>query len=101
MADMRIEKLWDILTQAAASQSTITYSDAALRVGGVARGMGALLSPIRAYCLNLSLPRLDALVVRRSDGRPGSGHDGNADTMMDRRAVFAFDWSQIPNPYRR
>jgi hypothetical protein len=100
VADARVERLWDLLTEAAAARTTITYTDAAIRVGGVARFMGGLLSPIRAHCLNLSLPRLDALVVRQSDRLPGSGHDGSADPMVDRRAVFAFDWTRVPNPYR-
>ena len=89
--------LWDLLVAQAREGRSITYGDAAVRVGSVARGMGTLLRPIQRYCKDLGLPNICVLVVKADTRKPSSGFYG--DLAKDPQQVREYDWSKIPNPF--
>jgi hypothetical protein len=97
MANERAAALWGLLVGIAAERRTITYGEAAKRVGGIARGLGASLRPIQAHCKASGLPNLSVLVVQAASGRQGDGFDGDPDRVMV--DVFAQNWSSMKNPF--
>ena len=73
------DSLRDALIRRACARRTITYSELAQRVGLplnpyiLARRLPALLNEISAAEDEEDWPLLGALVVRKTDGRPGAG----------------------------
>lgn len=97
--NVRAGRLWPVLTECAKSRSTITYGQAAERIGIHHRAMAYALEPIQSHCLN-RLPPLTALVVNSSTGRQGGGYiAGDVGDDVDLNRVFEFDWSSAENPF--
>lgn len=96
----RASRLWPILTNYAQRAETITYSQAATRIGIHHRPIRYVLEPIQTFCLQAGLPPLTALVVRSSTGIQGNGYiAGAAGDKTDLENVFSFDWSGVENPF--
>lgn len=91
--------LWPILTRHAARRETTTYGTAARQIGIHHRPLRYVLGPIQDYCLKVGAPPLTALVVRAQDGNQGSGYAGVPGRESDIELVWAFAWSEIPNPF--
>lgn len=56
-------------------------------------GIGPKLLFVEAFCRSSGYPNLACLAVNGVTRRPGAGYPGDWDE--DRRAVAAFDWSQV------
>ena len=56
-----------------------------------------MLSPLLAWCGELSLPPLPIIVVRRADGLPSGGYDP-ATIASETGRVFDLDWTVIAPP---
>lgn len=79
---------------------TLTYKRLGELIGAGPMSLGGWLEPIQSYCLLKELPPLTVLVVRDSDGMPGSGFVA-AEPMAVPEAqtrVFRHDWSSSPPP---
>lgn len=93
--------VFDYLKGCACKMRVVTYGEVGKQVGLAARGTAKPLYQIRDLCLERGLPPLTALVVRKSDGLPGTGlkPDQTQVTPAEWREmtsqVFAFDWSSI------
>jgi hypothetical protein len=94
-----VSLLWHLLIERAELKQMITYGEAAVKVGGIARGMGAFLRPIQTYCRDVGLPNLSVLVVRAADRKQSAGFVG--DPEREKQRVFAYDWSKVPDPFHR
>ena len=90
---------WGILVEAARARRKLTYGEVARTIGGIARGVGALLRPLEGYCASNGLPPLTSLVVRKSDGVPSTGFGVGGDPAAHQRHVWDFDWNKVANPY--
>jgi putative restriction endonuclease len=99
--EVRANKLWDVLTGVAKTKgATITYAKAASKVGVHHRVLRFPLDIIGKYCNAEGLPPLTGIVVRGSDGIPGSGFTGAMPDYAARLAgVYAEDWNKITNPF--
>lgn len=82
MKNNLVQRVAQILIKAAMERRTVTYSDLALELGTPLTGnaLGSALSPVLGdifvWCRNNGLPRITALVVRKSGtdaGVPGPG----------------------------
>jgi hypothetical protein len=91
-AYLRASQIWPVLAWAATNRQTLTYGILGKLVGVPARGLGHLLEPIHAYCVEHSLPPLTSLVVSSDSGIPGTGFHAAADVPKALQAVFTFDW---------
>jgi putative restriction endonuclease len=94
---------WNILTELAATNLSITYGSLAEAVGlgkNYARSTRFFLHHIQEFCLQARLPPLTVVVVS-SLGHQGSGYTGEAmlTPEEERDLVIKFDWSQVPNPF--
>ena len=98
MERLRVAKLWDLLVEHARQGSPLTYGNAAVRIGGIARGIGALLQPIQRYCLDHNLPNLSVLVVKSDTRKQGSGFEG--DPIAEMRRVRGYAWTDNDNPFK-
>ncbi len=85
------------MVEKAQERRTVTYGDAAAKVGGIARGLGATLRPIQAYCKANRLPNLSVLVVKADSGKQGSGFTD--DPKREKMLVFGHDWRTVANPF--
>ena len=91
-AYLRAVQIWPILAWAATNRQTLTYGIVGKLIGVPARGMGHLLEPIHAYCLEHRLPPLTALVVSATTGMPGTGFNAASEVPKALQAVFSYDW---------
>jgi hypothetical protein len=88
------------LKRIASNRGIVTYSKVEADVGGNRRSMGPNeLFEIWQECDKRNWPRLNALVVRKSDGLPGDGYapDGiplsKAKFEVEREKIYSCDWS--------
>ncbi len=95
----QLSAAWDAIVRAANRRSKLTYGDLAGEIGGIARGMGALLGPIQSHCEREGLPLLTALVVRASDGEPGPGFGSHRNAHQEQARVWAYAWNNVRNPF--
>src|SRR4051794_38353352 len=88
------QRVWPILVEAAEARTTLTYLQAARRLGyKSARPMRQVLWPIHDYCKAKKLPPLTILVVNQSTGKPGGGFDAySGATEEGQRQVFDHTW---------
>lgn len=94
----RIAAFWDLLVKLAPAGTYISYSEAALQIGGIARGLGPLLQPIQHYCRDHGIPNICVLVVKSGTKKQGSGFVGDPEVEFKR--VRAHDWSNTINPFQ-
>lgn len=96
----RAAQVWAVLAWAARHRQTIIYQQLAQATGMHTPGLGKMLDPIQAYCVQKKLPPLTALVVNKEDGLPGHGFTAAQAVQVasDQAAVFAFDWLAHGNP---
>jgi hypothetical protein len=79
---------------------TLTYTRLGELIGAGRMALGGWLEPIQSYCLVKELPPLTVLVVRDSDGMPGSGFVAAEPTAVPeaQTRVFRYDWTSTPPP---
>lgn len=96
----RAIQIWPLLTFAASLRMTLTYRRLGELIGAGPMSLGGWLEPIQSYCLVKDLPPLTVLVVRDSDGMPGSGFVAAEATAVPeaQTTVFRFDWTSMPPP---
>ncbi len=96
----RAVQIWPLLTFAASLRMTLTYKRLAELIGAGPMSLGGWLEPIQSYCLLRGLPALTVLVVRDSDGMPGSGFVAAEATAVPeaQTRVFQHDWTSAPPP---
>jgi hypothetical protein len=96
----RATQIWAVLAWAATHRQNITYPQLARVTGAFTGGLGDLLEPIQAYCINKEIPPLTILAVQTKSGLPGAGfHGASAERFASEQArVFAFDWLEHGNP---
>ena len=94
--DSRSLAAWDTLIDRAAHRRTITYGELGAEFGVAPRAVGwIILGSIQAYCHDNNLPILTAIVVKSSNGRPGSGLRVRVDDVAaEQQRVFAHNWSE-------
>lgn len=89
MPDKRTKRMVSLLAYIARNKGTIIYGEFAEIIGGIAQGVGKLLTDdLAPYCRSEGLPNLWALVVNAKTGKstdPGV-------TQADLDACYAFDW---------
>jgi alkylated DNA nucleotide flippase Atl1 len=91
-ANLRATQIWPVLAWAAMNRQTMTYGMLGKLIGVPARGLGNLLEPIQAYCVQHELPPLTALVVSSTTGMPGTGFTAASEVPKALQDVFSFDW---------
>ena len=97
----KTRKIFDFLKQCAAEKRIVTYTEVGDKVGLIARAVSnPHLYYIGGECSRRKLPRLDALVVLKSDRLPGEGFKGGVRVTREEHnamvsKVFAFDWSTV------
>lgn len=91
---------WPVLTETAASESTITYGRLAQHLGIHPRPIRFVLGVIQDHCLREKLPPLTILVVNQR-GAPGEGFIAWDIDDLDEgyRFVYAYPWQELPNPF--
>lgn len=94
----RAVQIWPLLTYAAAHRQTITYELLGRHIGVPRMGLGPMLEPIQALCVERSLPPLTSIVVSDVDGDPGEGFSAAPDVARGQAAVFRFRWVDIDVP---
>lgn len=97
----RALQIWPLLTFAASLRMTLTYGRLGELIGAGPMSLGGWLEPIQSYCLVKGLPPLTVLVVRDSDGMPGSGFIAAEPSAVPeaQTRVFRHDWTaQPPRP---
>lgn len=97
----RALQIWPLLTFAASLRMTLTYKRLGELIGTGPMSLGDWLEPIQSYCLVKDLPPLTVLVVRDSNGLPGSGFVGAERSAVPeaQTRVFRHDWTaQPPKP---
>ena len=77
---------------AAANRQTLTDGVLGSLIGVPARGLGHLLDPIQASCVEHEPPPLTALVVSATTGMPGSGFSAASEVPKALQDVFSFNW---------
>jgi putative restriction endonuclease len=101
--EYRAGLIWPILVKAAAQEvprELLTYGEVAQQIGVHHRVLSYPLGHIQAYCISNGLPPLTALVVNKQTRMQGNGYTaGQTGDLADVEAVFAFDWTRIPNPF--
>jgi len=91
-ANLRAVQIWPLLAWAATNRQTLTYGIVGKLIGVPARGLGHLLEPIQAYCIEHRLPPLTALVVSSDTGMPGTGFTAAEEVPKALQVVFSFNW---------
>ncbi|MFI0843384.1 hypothetical protein [Mesorhizobium sp. IMUNJ 23232] len=90
MPDGRTKRMVSLLAYVARNKGTITYSEFADIIGGIARGVGKLLTnELAPHCRSEGLPNLWALVV---NAKTGMSTDPDV-TQADLDACYTFDWN--------
>ena len=91
---------WNILTECAKEERTLTYGELGKFVGCHHRVTRFFLALIQNYCLENKLPPLTILVLNQS-GYPGAGFIAwDVDRLEEgKQEVFKKDWSVIENPF--
>jgi putative restriction endonuclease len=97
----RAYRAWPILTAKASARQTITYSEFADHLGIHVRPVRYVLHVIQAWCLAEEKPPLTILVVNKGQGRQGQGFIAWDTSHVEEgyRAVFAYPWLDLPNPF--
>ena len=92
----KVQKLWDMLIEAAVNKHVTTYQEVADKIGIVARGVGPYLSPIEEFCEINHLPKLSCLVVSSVTKKPSEGYAVKNDSIeLDQAEVYDYDWSKL------
>ena len=91
-AYLRAAQIWPVLAWAATNRQTLTYGILGSLIGVPARGLGHLLDPVQAYCVEHKLPPLTALVVSATTGMPGTGFSAASEVPKALQDVFSFNW---------
>ena len=100
----KTRKIFDFLKQCAAEKRIVTYTEVGDKVGLIARAVSnPHLYYIGGECSRRKLPRLDALVVLKSDRLPGEGFKGGVRVTKEEHnaivsKVFTHDWSNVVLP---
>jgi putative restriction endonuclease len=96
----RVYRAWNILTEIAKQQTSITYKQLSDLLGIHHRTVRFILGPIQAYCLAEHLPALTILVINQQ-GKLGSGFIALGPERFDEglREVYAEQWQTHPNPF--
>jgi hypothetical protein len=94
-ANLRAAQIWPVLAWAATNRQTLTYGMLGKLIGVPARGLGHLIDPIHAYCVENGMPPLTALVVSSDAGMPGTGFRAAGDVPKALQEVFSFDWLDV------
>lgn len=94
---------WDALTAAAVAHQPLTYSELGDRIGLHRRSLKHCLGEIQDYCLEQNFPPLTIIVGRQDGSGPSTGFFASDQAHMasDQEAVWAFDWKQLSNPFRK
>jgi hypothetical protein len=89
---------WPALVDVARNSETITYKSLGDAIGVHQRSVRLVLDLIQAYCVDVGLPPLTAVVVSQTRGRPGSGFIAwDVDNLdVGFALVYGFDWRVIP-----
>jgi hypothetical protein len=91
----RVAQIWPVLLFAAFHRQTTEYETLG-RLIGVPRGeIGALLGPLRRYCLQHGIPDLTVVVTGEIDAEPNLSA---SDLRAARIAVFHHAWLDEPTP---
>jgi hypothetical protein len=88
----RAVQAWSVLALAARNRQVLNYHLVSRLVGIPTNGIGRLLGPIQAYCMDRGLPPLTSLVVGRDSGLPGSGFIAAENLPAAQARVFEYDW---------
>jgi len=106
----RLFEEWRILVECANKREKITYEDISSRVsstGNRGQFINTDLGIIREMCRKMNLPRLNTLVVRKSDGECGDsvfGQVHNHELTPDEERKFVFDnpdvFNREKNPFQ-
>ncbi len=91
----RAAQIWPVLALAATHRQVLTYSILGRLIGVPARGLGHMLEPIQAYCVEKQLPPLTIIVVLEETGLPGSGFTAESSAALFAKRqmeVFQFEW---------
>jgi len=96
----RALQIWSLLTFAASLRMTLTYKRLGELIGAGPMSLGGWLEPIQSYCLINELPPLTVLVVRDSDGMPGSGFVAAEPSAVPeaQTRVFRHHWTSMQPP---
>lgn len=94
-------QLWPILTKAAQSRKTLTYTEVSNEIEIHPRQVGAYLNPIKLYCIVKDLPPLTIIAVSQQSRSPGKGfypgQERGISFVQQQLQVFNRDWKEI-NP---
>jgi hypothetical protein len=98
-----VERVFNVLVDAAYDMSTITYEEVCERLNINSKGHAIrfALGDVNALCLQLSLPPLNEICVRKGTGRPGSWAYNSADESAWRAnvaAVYMTPWLSLLMP---
>lgn len=93
--------IWPCITAAAASGRMLTYGELAPLISTNPLSVRQALGPIQSYCMEANLLPLTAIVINKARRKPGPGFIAwdIGDIENAAKAVFAFDWAQIENPF--
>lgn len=97
----RAESAWDILSDRAAKQLTITYGELAKAMSlQHHRPIRFFLTLIQDHCIKNKLPALSILVVNQT-GLPGDGFSQTplSEFESEKQKVFSYPWRNISNPF--
>jgi hypothetical protein len=102
------ERIWPILTAAAAAGSLPTYEEVAAKLGRKKTlWLISSLDAIQNYCLANKLPPLTSIVVNKGTRRPSEGYLGASGNVEgDWKSVWNHDWTghnpdaAVLEPYR-
>jgi putative restriction endonuclease len=97
----RAYRAWPLLTARAFERSKVTYSELADYLGIHVRPIRYVLGVIQNWCLAEEKPPLTILVVNKGHGRQGEGFIAwdASDLEQGYRAVYAYPWHDVPNPF--
>lgn len=101
---------YPILIELAQHKHCLTYSElvekAKARYPGrpevqsaIAVSTGRRLDVVRAFTVDHDLPDLSSLVISKGTGECGSFYTRHFDAEMERKKVFAFDWSKASRDF--
>ena len=91
----RAIQIYQVLIAAAHNRQVLTYTLVGQAIGVPARGLGPHLEHILRFCQTNNLPPLTVLVVKTSQGQPGSGLTTTKDIDRDRERVFSYPWFRL------
>jgi len=97
----RAYRTWDILTQCASNERSITYGQLAKQLRIHHRPTRFILDLIQNYCLENKLPPLTVLAVNQTTHLPGPGFIAwdIDDLEHGRQQVFIYPWDSMENPF--